>query len=130
MPLIRYDVGDFVTLGGPCACGKTLPVLERIVGRARSTIRLPSGERIWPRYGSNVLGGMFPIRQFRLRQVSVTELVLEMVPVRRFGPADEERLRAFVLGTLGYPFSLVLRYVEDIPRSPGGKFEDVISEIP
>jgi phenylacetate-CoA ligase len=30
-PLIRYDTGDLAEVGRPCACGRTLPVLERIL---------------------------------------------------------------------------------------------------
>ena len=29
-PLIRYDTGNLAEVGRPCACGRTLPVLERI----------------------------------------------------------------------------------------------------
>ncbi|HVU00355.1 MAG TPA: hypothetical protein VHE30_01335 [Polyangiaceae bacterium] len=129
MPLVRYEVGDYAELGAPCACGRTLPVLERILGRARSTIRLPTGERIWPRYGSNVLGGLFPVRQFRLRQVAPSRLVLEMVLDRALSRSEGEGLRKFVLGTLRYPFELEFVEVSDIPRSPGGKFEDVVCEL-
>ena len=35
MPLIRYDVGDDAEVGAPCLCGRGLPVLTRIVDRAR-----------------------------------------------------------------------------------------------
>lgn len=33
MPLFRYDLGDLAEVGPPCECGRTLPVLNRIVGR-------------------------------------------------------------------------------------------------
>ncbi|HLJ21965.1 MAG TPA: hypothetical protein VKU84_17290, partial [Stellaceae bacterium] len=34
MPLLRYEVGDIAEVGTPCACGRGLPVLTRIVERA------------------------------------------------------------------------------------------------
>mgnify|MGYP000113622014 CR=1 FL=1 len=43
MPLIRYDIGDYAEAGAPCACGRTLPVLARIMGRSRNMLRLPGG---------------------------------------------------------------------------------------
>ncbi len=43
MPFIRYDTGDFATAGAPCDCGRSLPVLARIDGRARSGMRTPFG---------------------------------------------------------------------------------------
>jgi phenylacetate-CoA ligase len=33
MPLVRYDLGDLAEAGNPCACGRGLPVLRRIVSR-------------------------------------------------------------------------------------------------
>jgi phenylacetate-CoA ligase len=33
-PLIRYDLGDLAEAGAPCACGRGLPVIARVLGRA------------------------------------------------------------------------------------------------
>lgn len=44
MPLFRYEIGDLATVGeGPCSCGRKLPVLAAIPGRARDLLMLPSG---------------------------------------------------------------------------------------
>ncbi len=129
MPLIRYDLGDYATVGAPCPCGRGLPVIERILGRARNMLRLPDGDVLWPRYGSPVLGKLFPLRQFRLVQTGIESLVLEIVADRPLDPDEEQRLRSFVLETLGHPFSLDIAYRETIARSPGGKFEDFVCQI-
>lgn len=126
MPLIRYEVGDFAVTGGPCACGRTLPVIERIAGRARNMMVLASGDVLWPRYGSHVLGEIFGLRQFRLVQTAVDKLRLEIVRPDPLPSAEDARVRQMVLDTLGHPFSLELAYVDAIPRSPGGKFEDFV----
>ena len=34
MPLVRYDIGDLAEVVDPCPCGRGLPVLGRILGRA------------------------------------------------------------------------------------------------
>ena len=50
MPFIRYELGDFAVAGtGPCACGRTLPVIARIKGRARNAFVFRDGSRMWPR---------------------------------------------------------------------------------
>ena len=49
MPLIRYAIGDIAEVGAPCACGRGLPVLARLLGRVRQMLVLPSGAR---RYGN------------------------------------------------------------------------------
>lgn len=129
MPLIRYDVGDYASVGQPCACGRGLPVMERILGRARNMLRLPNGDVLWPRYGTILLGKLFPLRQFRLVQTSLTQVVLEVVVTRPLQPDEEHRLRALVLDTLGYAFELDILPVETIERSPSGKFEDFVCRI-
>lgn len=130
MPLIRYETGDYAVAGERCRCGRRLPVIERILGRARNMMVLPSGDVLWPRYASNILGKLFPMKQFRLVQTSLRELVLELVPSRPLTVDEEQGLRSLVIGTLGHPFELELRCVDDIPRSPSGKFEDFVCRVP
>lgn len=43
-PLLRYALGDYAQVGGPCPCGRGLPVLTRILGRQRNMLMLPNGE--------------------------------------------------------------------------------------
>jgi len=43
MPFIRYDLGEIATpMNGQCACGRRLPLMEMIQGRADDFITLPS----------------------------------------------------------------------------------------
>lgn len=132
MPLIRYELGDFALLGGPCDCGRGLPVVERIVGRVRNLMRIRSDDgedRLWPRYASNVLGKHFAVRQFRLTQRSYEDFELELVS-EPLSDDEEADLRRLVLQQLErnvpYPLNLELRYVSEIQRGPGGKFEDFV----
>lgn len=135
MPLIRYDLGDFALVGAACDCGKGLPVIERIVGRVRNLMRVRTedGEdRLWPRYASNVLGNYFAVRQFRLVQLSYEDFELELVS-EPLGDAELGDLRRMVLQQLErnvpHPLKLGVRYVSEIPRGPGGKFEDFVCQF-
>ncbi len=132
MPLIRYELGDYATLGEPCECGRGLPVLTRIDGRVRGLLRLRDGDVLWPRFASNILGRELPIRQFRLVQTGYVEFRLELVSEILTEP-QVARLRALVLGVLkrhlGEVPQLALVYRESLPRSAGGKFEDFVSEV-
>ncbi|MCB9585083.1 MAG: phenylacetate--CoA ligase family protein [Polyangiaceae bacterium] len=132
MPLIRYELGDFAIAGAACDCGKGLPVLESIVGRVRNLMRVRTedGEdQLWPRYASNVLGKYFAVRQFRLVQQSYEDFELELVS-EPLGDAELADLRRMVLQQLTrnvpHPLKLEVRYVSEIPRGPGGKFEDFV----
>src|SRR5690606_36464707 len=49
-PFIRYRLGDRAVAGDgePCPCGRTLPVIARILGCARNMLVMPDGSRRWP----------------------------------------------------------------------------------
>jgi phenylacetate-CoA ligase len=129
MPLLRYALGDFAELGAECECGRRLPVIERIRGRVRNMLTLPNGDRVWPLFGTNAISRVAPVRQFRLVQKSLRELVLELSVARPLDPGEERLLRELVLGTLGHPFELDLVYLPTILRAESGKFEEFRSEL-
>ncbi|MBR7518835.1 hypothetical protein KC217_24550, partial [Mycobacterium tuberculosis] len=46
---IRYAVGDRAEWAAePCPCGRHLPVLKRVAGRARDLFRFADGHSVWP----------------------------------------------------------------------------------
>lgn len=129
MPLIRYALGDFAQVGPPCPCGRGLPVLRRIHGRARNLLRLPDGSQHWPSFPAQDWLAVAPVRQFRLRQPAAERIEVELVTTRPLEAAEESALRQMLQRRLGHPFQIVLQTVAGIPRSPGGKFEDFVCEI-
>ena len=128
MPLIRYDIGDYAEVGEPCPCGRGLPVIRRILGRTRNMLTLPSGERTYPGFVNDWFEG-FPVSQFQIVQRELDDLEAKIVPSRPFTEAEEERVRAVLLERLGVPFKVTISYHDEIPRSPGGKYEDFRSEL-
>lgn len=129
MPLIRYAIGDHAALGEACACGRGLPVLDRILGRTRNMVTLPSGERTWARISGAALTEIAPLRQIQMVQRVRDAIDVKLVATRPLDAAEEAALRAALTEALDYPFAFRLRYVDEIPRSPGGKFEDFRSEL-
>ncbi|MBL8492126.1 MAG: phenylacetate--CoA ligase family protein [Rhodocyclaceae bacterium] len=129
MPLVRYAIGDFAEVGGPCPCGRGLPVLARILGRVRNMLTLPDGGRRWPLFGLNDLPGI-PLRQYRIVQRSATRLEAQLVVDRPLRPDEEDRIRAALRGRLHPDFQVDLVYPAFLPRDPSGKFEDFINACP
>jgi phenylacetate-CoA ligase len=129
-PLIRYSLGDYAKVGEPCSCGRTLPVLTRVMGRVRNMMTLPSGGKVWPYFGANKLGNVVPVRQYQLVQKTLTELELRVVPERPMTADDEAKMRAVIFESLGQEFQLVFSYHDEILRGPGAKYEDFKSELP
>lgn len=129
MPLLRYEIGDYATVGGPCRCGRGLPVLESIVGRVRNMLVLPDGRRRFPRIGAKPLASIACIRQYQFVQVAPTRIEARLVVERPLDTSEEAHLRGVVHGRLGYAYDVGIRYCEALERSPSGKFEDFRCEV-
>jgi phenylacetate-CoA ligase len=128
-PLIRYEVGDYAEVGEPCACGRGLPVIKRILGRYRSLLTMPSGEKRWPRIGILQLGKIAPVKQFQAVQKSLTEVECRLVMPRPLRPEESARLQDHFSQKLGDAFNVTIVEVESLQRSASGKYEEFISEL-
>ena len=129
MPLFRYDIGDYAEMGEPCPCGRGLPVLRRILGRGRHMIVTPDGRRYWPFFGATFYRGIAPLTQYKFIQTSRDAIEARLVVERPLTQAEQEGLRARIQMTLPYPFRIDFVFVDEIPRSPGWKYEDFVSQI-
>ena len=103
-PLIRYEIGDFAEFGELCSCGRGLPVLKRIMGRARNMVTLPSGEKIWASISGGKLVEVAPIQQIQLVQRKLDEIDVNLVVPNTLNAGKECQLRAALIDMLGYPF--------------------------
>lgn len=128
-PLIRYEIGDYAEVGEPCPCGRGLPVLNRIMGRSRNMLTLPSGDRLWPVVRPSRYMDVAPVLQMQMIQHQPGRIEVRMVVSRMAGQAEEAALKAAICDSLGHPFQLDLVYVDHLARSPGGKFEEFISHV-
>jgi phenylacetate-CoA ligase len=124
MPLLRYDLGDFATVGGPCPCGRTLPTLEGILGRTRNMMRLPGGRAAWPGFPMDTLVKLEAVREMKMIQHSLEEIELQMVLARALSPDEETTLADAVRRRLRHPFQVRLSAVDRIERGAGHKQED------
>ncbi len=128
-PLIRYEVGDYAELGNACSCGRTLPVLNRVYGRARNMLRRPDGAYFWPMMEDGRFNAIADIRQYRLIQKTLDTLELQLVLSESLDYEQTRKMDDVLQESLGYPFKINYRYVDDIPRSASGKYEDFMSEL-
>ena len=129
MPLIRYEIMDYATIGPPCPCGRGLPTLTQILGRQRNLVTLPDGRRYWPLLGYHQWMNTLPIEQIQLVQKSLTRIEVRYVSPRPLTASEFETMGQAIQQALRYPFPLAFIAVQDIPRNASGKYEDFISEI-
>jgi phenylacetate-CoA ligase len=129
-PLIRYELGDYAEVGEPCACGRTLPVLARIHGRARNSVRMPDGSRHWPSIAMDKMAKLAPIRQCRIVQTSLQVIEVRLVVERPLTEGELAALREHLSARFGHRFEWKFVFSQALPPQPGYKFEDFISEVP
>jgi len=129
MPLLRYDIGDFAQVGPQCACGRSLPVLMRILGRERNRLALPSGEKRYAYIGAKYFSAVSAVVQYQVVQTSLERIEIRLV-LRRLLTGEEERyLRELVQNGLGHAFEVEIVVVDQIERAASGKYEDFRSEV-
>jgi len=125
MPLIRYAVGDLARAGGTCPCGRGLPVLKRVLGRVRSMVRLANGEQHYPIF-QDLLKGIDPVIQFQIVRRGEEGLEMKLVATRELTEAEAAELTRQVHDCFQFPFAVAFTYHDEIPRGPGGKFQDYV----
>lgn len=129
-PLIRYELGDYAETSGPCPCGRGLPALRRIVGRRRNMVRLPDGRSLWPAIGGLRYREIAPIRQFQFIQRELETIEVRLVSRVPLSADQERRIGELIRKALDFSFNLQFVYfAEQIPRGPGGKFEEFVCEL-
>ncbi len=127
-PLIRYDLGDYAALGGPCTCGRGLPVIRQVRGRVRNLVRTPDGRRYWP-VELGRIRRVPVIRQAQFIQTSIDTILVNVIADRPLTTDEQGQAAEAVRAVLGYPFKVELVRVDEIPRGPTGKFEEFMSRL-
>jgi len=130
MPLIRYDLGDYaVPAAAPCACGRGLPSLARILGRTNDLIITGEGKRIPSVRFYTIFETHTAIRQFQVEQTAPDAVQVRLVVPRPLAPAEFDRLRVELTRFLGERVRLEFAFVDVISPEPSGKLRNVISLV-
>jgi len=134
MPFIRYEVGDIcVPLDKTCSCGRNLPLMSMIRGRADDFITLPDGRCVSPLMFEipSILG----VAQYRIIQKTIDKLLVQVVPSNGFSKDARYKVRQHVRWaarkiTGNNVMNVEVEIVESIPKDPSSnKIRRVISEI-
>ena len=122
MPLIRYELGDVGTLTrAPCACGRTLLVLQELLGRQQDAWRNKPGDKLSAAFFAARFRDLRRIERIQLVQKDArTVEILYEGDEARAAPelksvADEIRAR------LGEQMQVQAARVDQIPLTARGK---------
>ncbi len=129
-PFVRYRTGDLGALDPePCPCGRTLPVLKEVQGRATDLVVARDGTVMHALALIYVVRAEPGIERFRIVQESLERTVVELVPGHGFDPACRERIRAGIAARLGTGVTVEVRTVERIALTRSGKHRHVVSRV-
>lgn len=128
MPLIRYAIGDYAEVAGPCACGRGLPHLARIMGRSRNMLRTADGRTLWFDGLPAATEGL-QIVQRRLVQTHIDRFEFHYVRERELTGAEASTISARLQSSLGTTLSVTFRRHETLVSEANGKFEDIVCQL-
>ena len=130
--LLNYRLGDVAVRGrGPCACGRTLPLIESLVGRTDDLIHLDDGRTM---HALQLLP--------RLRRASGVErlqVIQEEAHTFRLHAVNDAghdlhvaaaQLHDALCAVIGVRCAVAVVWVESLPSESNGKTRGVISRLP
>jgi len=130
MPLIRYAIGDIgVPSDRACPCGRGLPLMEWVEGRADAFIQVPGGQIFSPIIWTILLRRFPEIARFRVNQEKIEEIKIQVEPRGDFTRSTIERITENVRNTLGKEVHISIEPVDAIPKDKSGKVRSVISKV-
>ncbi|MBE0616620.1 MAG: phenylacetate--CoA ligase family protein [Proteobacteria bacterium] len=126
--LLNYRLGDIAALDrDPCPCGRTVPRLRSLEGRADELLTLPDGDALDP---SRIKGLFLRRRDVELYQVvqrGPRSFHVRVQPVPGALTADlEASLQAELLQLLGVGTAVRIEFVEEIPTDGQTKFRAIV----
>ncbi|HKZ95121.1 MAG TPA: AMP-binding protein [Candidatus Bathyarchaeia archaeon] len=129
MPFIRYKIGDVgVPIEEQCSCGRTLPLMRSIKGRADDFIVLPDGRKVSP-LGILNMENFAGVSEYRIIQEKRDLIEVWLKMPEHYSDDSVKKCVSALRRSLGEGVQIKPRIVEEIPRDNSGKLRRVISKV-
>ncbi|WP_419663491.1 putative AMP-dependent synthetase and ligase [Desulfosarcina variabilis str. Montpellier] len=131
-PLVRYKIGDFASFANrTCPCGRTLPIIDKIKGRAYDIVTTKDGKKFHGEFFMYIFEEVermkYGVNKFQVEQKSLNEIVIKIVPTSSYKAKETETMiKKYVNSHLGKQISLTFETVDDISREKSGKMRLII----
>jgi phenylacetate-CoA ligase len=133
MPIIRYRVGDLaVAIDNtvPSPCGRGLPRVGRIEGRAQAIIIGANGNYLPGTFFMHYFKDFdYVVRQFQIVQERLSHLTLRIVKADRFNDQLFAEILAGLRRYVGAEMEITIEFVDSIPLVRTGKHQATISRL-
>jgi phenylacetate-CoA ligase len=129
-PFVRYRTGDMGVLDDePCACGRGLPVLKEVQGRATDFVVARNGTVMHGLALIYTVRDLPGVERFKIEQLSMDQTIVKVVAGPDFGVAEEARIIRDFKSRLGETVDIRVDRVSNISNERSGKFRYVISHV-
>jgi phenylacetate-CoA ligase len=134
MPLLRYRLKDFGEfLEHDCICGRKLPALKKIHGRAYDFVVKPDGTKIHPELIMYIFEALkregVGVLQFQVIQKDVNDFEARLVVSDSFDESQEALTKARLKEVLWEGTNIKCQYGEALEREASGKLRLIKSEV-
>ncbi len=130
MPMIRYAVNDIcVPSGRTCTCGRTLPMIDRIQGRANDFVVLPGGRIVASCFLVITLQSFPEVDQYRVVQTHADALDVQVVKGKGYKDSTGMRIKEEIERAVHNQLEARVKIVDELPRDASGKIRTVVSNI-
>ncbi|MBN2412339.1 phenylacetate--CoA ligase family protein [candidate division KSB1 bacterium] len=125
-PLLRYDTRDYAVYSDKkCQCGRTLPLIESLTGRADDRLVNANGKVIAGLHNTFKYANGIKLSQIVQKEAGVIDVYV--VPINHFDDPLKELLIRVLKNELGNTMVIRIHVVDDIPYRKPGKFKFVVS---
>lgn len=130
MPFIRYRNGDLGRLSAePCACGRSTPVLDEIIGRMVDLTITPEGKYVFVTFFSKLVEGKAGIVRWQIYQPDPHHIEVRLQcstpPDLAWQAATCRRIESH----FGPTVKASIRLMDRIDPLPSGKHRIIISDV-
>jgi phenylacetate-CoA ligase len=131
MPLIRYDQGDVARVSREATiCGRGLPLMESVRGRAGDFIMLRSGRKLTPHPFFLVLDHALGVGRWQVEQKEIDRISVAVTMPGGHTDADLDSIRRAIGELVDSDTSIDVDVVDDIRRTSETKLRSVVSHLP
>lgn len=131
MPFIRYDQGDIArTSSRQPVCGRGMPLMDSIQGRAGDYVVLRSGRKLTPHPFFLALDHAIGVGRWQIVQESLDRITVRMTMPDGRDPAECEAVRSKLRGLVGHDMQVEVKVVDRLRRDASQKLRSVICKLP
>lgn len=129
-PFIRYRTGDVAVLdSAACACGRGLPMLKEVQGRATDFVVARDGTVMHGLALIYILRDLPQVAGFKIMQESLDLTRVQVVPGPGFDADITRHIQRGMAARLGEGVRIEVEQVNEIAPEKSGKYRYVISKV-